>query len=337
MTGLDHRPSAVAPPADAEFVLDDDLDEDEDEDMLAFQSTREAANNAMDSADSTPTRPAPPAPIRAKPPTPLPSQPASSIPALTLALGPSAFIELEVTGLPIGCTRAHLEALVGANSLRAIRLGATLPNSIYGPSTLVVPPDAAARVLALSNPVVLGTPVHITEKTLATRLAGATASARAALATAGEHLPLAQLAEAAGNVRDAFEVAATDTRVRLEELDRRYELSEKGAAVAAAAAAAARSLDDAVGASRGASAVADAASVVAREVDENWRVSERARLAANAALEDERTAPAARILLGAVATPDPSNKSRKTYTPSAERRNPEVPVDADGTRAALEF
>lgn len=322
------RASTVEPPADAEFVLDDGLDEDDDEDMLAFQSTREAESEQ----EAMPK----PAPIgRASTPK-APAPPKNPTPALTLALGPATFTDVQVEGLPQGCTRADLEGLVGVGALRGIKLGATSANGMYGPSILSLPSDVTAHVLALREPKVRGAVVKLSEVTFGVRLAKASESARAALADASSHLPLAQIAEAAGNVRNAFELAATDTRTKLEELDRKFDISSHTAAAASAAADAARKLDEAVGASRSASAVADAASVVAREVDENWRVSERARHAANAALADDRTAPAARAILAAVASPS-SSKSRKEYTPTAPRRNPDIVTSTNDSRAALEF
>ncbi len=111
-----------------------------------------------------------------------------------------------------------------------------------------------------------------------------------ALRGAGEKLHIAEVAQAAKRAQQD----ATDV---LKGWDAKYALSARAGAAGAAVAQAARKLDDATGASRGAHAVVNAASVAAKEVDENWRVSERARGVVNGALRDDRIAPAARVSL----------------------------------------
>ncbi len=333
--------SAISAPPDTEFVLDDGLDEDADDDLLAFESERMKQAEAIEMAEAAslaPQRPskenpiprAPPATSTTKSDTPAQSDavietsegesngPTPSVQMskpLIPRIGP---VELEVIGMPVGCNRTHLEALVGTGTLRSIRLGA-VNGDVYGPTVLVVTPEAADSVLALKEPVLRGKRVTIVERT-----------AVKALTDAFAQLPVAEWTAAAERARESFEQGARETQKRLDEINEKYELSVKASAAAAAAASAVKEWDEKVGASKSAAAVAEAATVAAKEVDENWRVSERAREAVNAALTDERTAPAARMLLGVVDTPE-SKGRRKEYTPSGERRNPDAEEEPNGT------
>lgn len=336
--------SSIKAPADSEFVLDDGLDEEADDDVLAFQSERikqEEAEELEKAAALTPQRPTREKPVpRAQTSvdtsasenaadsssTPLPpvsptstnASDTQSAPLTTLAVLP--FVDLEVTGLPVGSNRTHLEALLGTGALRSIRLGAMLGDT-FGPSTLVVSREAAERVLSLREPVIRGKPVVITEVSAVQKVANV-------FADLTKRLPMNEISDAAERARASLELGAKDAQRRFEEMNEKYELSTKATAAAAAAASAAKQFDVAVGATKNATAVAEAASVAAKEVDENWRVTERAREVLNSALADERAAPAARMLLEAFEKEDDKPR-RKEYTPTADRRNPDVVADSN--------
>jgi len=358
--------AAFAAADDSEFVLDDGLDDgldnEMDADVLNFETLRNQQAEADETAAAAALTPQRPTSEKKIPRAQTPQTPSNvegarankgqkrieeleeqedddeqqqqkkgnsimvpqvanmaSIASMPIGLSGNGTAELEITGLPVGCNRTHLEALVGNDALKGIRLGGIEPNrEVYGPTKITVSIDAVERVLSLREPVVRGKPVVVVEMTAGKVFADTINDMR-------KHLPMKEINSAAEKFTAALEAGGE----QLDELNRKYEITNKATEAAEAVSRVAKDLDEKVGASKGASAVAEAASVAAKEMDDSWRVTERAREALNAALTDDRTAPAARMFLGAIDSPKPEHSSgrRKDYLPSAERRNPDTSND----------
>lgn len=334
----------------SDFVLDDDLDEDED--ILQFQAEQQCPIEDEPLSPQPTQSPSSPSPTT---PNSDPADGATSAEADDEDAQVSAVI---VDGLPLSSRRADLDALLAtcASSISNVRLRRLEGHGLLRMRVEFSDEEATHAALARDGAEWNGLSVSVKRASderwnASTRDAMQMRERRDSKPGAGLVLPdtaavsqsfwsafgaartlAGRLEEGARQLGERLEheLHVTETvekgRARARDVDAEYNVSGRVAEMAQVGRDTASAVDKKLGFSDGVSTVVDgvggAARIVAREVDENLRVSEKARDAANAAMTNPTVGAVARSVVGTLDSATPPRK--KTYRPSSNAEHEEV-------------
>lgn len=339
----------------SDFVLDEGLDEDED--VLAFQSSRHAP--PIQEKDVLPQP-------QSEPPQSKPLPPSPPVPQ-NAPLPPDAPTAVIIDGLPISASRADLDTLLQGAQIINVRLRRLEKDRLLRVRVQFEDAQAAAEALEKDGADFKGAVISVKKATEERWQASFLDSPRHTPQPRSPRSPSITLPDAkavqsgfwsafaaAKNVAERLERGARhlgddlerrlhvsekveQTKRTIDHLDQQYGVSKTVGEMTERGKQAAVQVDKSLGLSDGVNKVSTDVSgmarIVAREVDESFGVGHRARNAVQGAMQNETVAGVAKRAMASI-DPDDSPGKKKTQPMTEE---PEQPPPSAGDASGQHF
>ncbi|PXF49749.1 hypothetical protein BWQ96_00401 [Gracilariopsis chorda] len=336
----------------ADFVLDEGLDEDED--VLAFQSSLHPP--PIQEKNSPPQTPS-------EPPQSLPSPPSLSLPQ-NAPLPQDAPTAVIIDGLPISASRADLDALLDGAPITNVRLRRLEKDRLLRVRVQFEHAQTAAKALEKDGTDFRGAVISVKKATEERWQASFLDSPRHTPNPRSPRSPTLSLPDAkavqsgfwsafaaAKNVAERLEQGARhlgddlerrlhvtekveQTKRAIDQLDQQYSVSKTVVEMTERGKQAAVQVDKSLGLSDGVNKVSTdvsgVARIVAREVDESFRVGDRARNAVQGAMQNDAVSGVAKRAMATLDRNASPGKSKSQPMTEEPEQPPPSTDDASG-------